>query len=159
MNTLDRHPVLWFIPVLLLTVLVFLNSGCLVKYHKDKIWHLRDKVVDLARSLEGCRYNFGGEDIDGFDCSGLVWYVYDCYGMQIPRNARKQRNAGRRIPLERALPGDILVFRTRQGFHSGIYLSPKEFIHAPNSESRVRFEILNSYWKRNLLGVVRVIRD
>lgn len=143
----------------LMVIISFLFSGCFVKYKPDKVWHLRDKVVALAKSIEGCYYKYGGQDIDGFDCSGYVWYVYDCYGLKIPRNAKKQRNVGKKIPFERAKPGDILIFRIKGGLHSGIFLSKEQFIHSPNSNSKVRIEEINRFWKRKVVAVVRVIKE
>ncbi len=121
---------------------------------------MREKIVALAKSLSGLPYRFGGDDIDGFDCSGFVHYVYKCFGIEIPRTAKKQGKLPGKISFARAKPGDILVFKLkRRDWHSGIFLSKKRFIHAPNKKERLREEDLNSYWLEHLERVIGVIDE
>ncbi len=117
----------------------------------------RRQVVDLAMGLVGVPYVFGGGDIDGFDCSGLVRYVYDCFGIRLPRSAREQARLPGAVKLKHAAPGDILVFRLRKSWHSAIYLGDGRFVHAPSTEGRVRFEVLGTYWLSRLEAVVAVL--
>ena len=146
--------------ILLLTLLfvfVLFFAQCTIKYQKEKIWHLQDKVVDLAKTLVGSIYRYGGDDLDGFDCSGYVWYVYDCYGIDVPRTAKKQKNAGRKIAGNKRQPGDIIVFKIKGRFHTGILLSKNLFSHSPKKGDRIRVEEINRYWERKLFRIVRVI--
>jgi hypothetical protein len=117
----------------------------------------RWQIVALAQSLVGLPYVYGGSDIDGFDCSGLVFYVYDCFGIRLPRSAREQGRLPGSVKLKHALPGDILVFKLRKIWHSAIYLGEDRFVHAPNSEGWVRYERLNEYWRSCLVTVIAVL--
>jgi len=118
---------------------------------------MRRQIVGLAQSLAGLPYVFGGSDIDGFDCSGLVFYVYDCFGIRLPRSAKEQGRLPGTVKLKHASPGDILVFKLKKVWHTAIYLGENRFVHAPNSEGWVRFEELNEYWLDHLETVVAVL--
>jgi len=117
----------------------------------------RRQVVSLALSLAGIPYVYGGSDIDGFDCSGLVFYVYDCFGIRLPRSAREQARLPWAVRPGHAAPGDILVFKLKQAWHSAIYLGEGRFVHAPNAEGWVRLETLNEYWSSRLQAVIAVL--
>lgn len=118
---------------------------------------LRSKVVTLARNLAGLPYHYGGGDIDGFDCSGLVHYVFHCFGIDVPRTARAQGRMNRRVANRLARPGDILAFRLQSGWHTAIMVAKGRFVHAPGRGKRIRFEELNSWWRRRLKAVIDVI--
>jgi len=117
----------------------------------------RRQIVTLAISLVGVPYVYGGVDIDGFDCSGLVRYVYDCFGIRLPRSAREQAGLPGAVKLKRAAPGDILVFRLGRAWHSAIYLGEGRFVHAPSRAGWVRLEALNDYWFSRLRAVIAVL--
>ncbi len=118
---------------------------------------LRRQVVGLALSLAGLPYAYGGGDIDGFDCSGLVHYVYGCFGIRLPRSAREQARLKGAVRLRQAGPGDILAFRLKRSWHTAIYLGDGRFVHAPSSGGWVRLETLNDYWLPRLEAVVAVL--
>jgi len=117
----------------------------------------RRQVVGLAVALAGIPYAFGGSDIDGFDCSGLVFYVYDCFGIRLPRSAGEQSRLERAIRFKHAEPGDILAFKLKEGWHSAIYIGESRFVHAPNSGERVRIETMSGYWRQRLEAVIAVL--
>jgi cell wall-associated NlpC family hydrolase len=117
----------------------------------------RRQIVALAQNLAGLPYVYGGSDIDGFDCSGLVYYVYDCFGIRLPRSAREQGRLPGTVKLKHAQPGDILAFKWKKTWHTAIYLGDQRFVHAPNAEGWVRFEELNEYWLSRLETVVAVL--
>jgi hypothetical protein len=130
-------------------------SFCRMRAQRDPQPVLRRQIAGLAVSLAGIPYRFGGIDIDGFDCSGLVHYVYGCFGIKVPRSARDQgRLPGTPAPT-RAAQGDILVFKLRNIWHSAIYLGNGRFIHAPSAGGWVRFENLDAYWLSRLRKVVK----
>lgn len=144
--------------LLLITLLLISVSACSVRTQPGKVWDLRGKMVTLAKNLAGLPYRSGGEDIDGFDCSGYVYYVYRCFGIEIPRVAKDQGKMKKKIRYKKAKPGDILVFKLkRRRWHSGIYLGKDYFIHAPNSKETVRKEYLTSYWRGKLKAVINKI--
>lgn len=114
----------------------------------------------LAESLVGLPYRYGGDDVDGFDCSGLVHYVFDSYGIEVPRTARSQAKFKKKIKYSQAKPGDILVFKlTRHRWHTAIYAGADTFIHSPNRHATVRKEMVNTFWKKRLEKVIRVIEE
>ncbi|MDY0296104.1 MAG: C40 family peptidase [Acidobacteriota bacterium] len=118
---------------------------------------LREKVVDLARHLAGLPYRYGGTDIDGFDCSGLVHYVFHCFGLDLPRTARAQARMRGKIKWKHARPGDVLAFRMKSGWHTAILVKKNLFVHAPDRGRRIELAELNAWWKRRLKAVVDVI--
>lgn len=94
-------------------------------------------VVSLASSLEGTPYVWGGSSTSGFDCSGLVQYVYSQSGVSLPRTSQEQSNVGTPVPsLAQAQPGDLLFFAGSDGTasspgHVGIYVGNGQMIDAP----------------------------
>jgi cell wall-associated NlpC family hydrolase len=136
------------------------GSACATRFAPPAAYPLaRQKVVALALSLAGAPYVYGGSDIDGFDCSGLVFYVYDCFGIRLPRSAGAQADLRRAVSWQRARAGDILAFRLEAGWHSAIYLGEGRFIHAPSAGERVRVETLNDFWLRRLRAVIALLPD
>lgn len=97
----------------------------------------------------------------GFDCSGLVAYVYrEGAGMTLPRNTFDLSRLGEAIEPAALRPGDLVFYNTQQRdySHVGIYLGEERFIHAPSSGGEVRVENLRAdYWVRRYNGARRVI--
>ena len=95
------------------------------------------------------RYQSGGSDPSGFDCSGLVQYVFARQGIAMPRDVRRQFQVGYEIPTDEVRPGDLLFFETESdgASHVGIAHRRRAFVHAPNSRGVVRVERLSTaYW-------------
>lgn len=86
-------------------------------------------VAGIAARYLGVPYVFGGESTRGFDCSGLVAYVYAQVGVRLPHSSKLQGEMGTRIPYASARPGDVLVFNG--GSHVGIYIGGGKMIDAP----------------------------
>ncbi|MFP3758392.1 C40 family peptidase, partial [Cupriavidus sp. SIMBA_020] len=77
---------------------------------------LRERVVQAGLAAIGTPYSWGGDDAaEGFDCSGLVLFVYrEIAGLELPRTARQQRTQGDTVPNKQQLkPGDLVFFATR----------------------------------------------
>lgn len=144
---------------IVLLFIILLTSVCHIKKEPEKVWNVRDKIAVLAKSLIGLPYQYGGYELDGFDCSGLVYYVYDCYGIKLPRTAKKQAKLKEKVSLKRAKPGDILAFKLKRRWHTAIYIGDNSFIHAPNQREKVRKEAINAFWKKRLKKVIRIIKD
>lgn len=116
-------------------------------------------LVDTALSFRGVPYRDGGADPSGFDCSGLVAYVFAQHGLFVPRTADEQFGVGRRIGRGSVEPGDLVFFTTIApgASHVGIAVSGREFVHAPSSTGVVRVESLAApYWSSRFLGARRV---
>ena len=110
----------------------------------------------------GVEYRNGGSSpVQGFDCSGLVAYVFrEAYGIQLPRNTRGQSELGRPVALADLEPGDLVFYNTldRPFSHVGIYLGENRFVHAPKAGSGVRVESLRAaYWSTRFDGARRIV--
>jgi cell wall-associated NlpC family hydrolase len=103
-------------------------------------------VVGIAEQYLGVPYVFGGESPSGFDCSGLVAYVYAQVGVSLPHYTVAQYNYADSVSVSRSQlePGD-LVFFAGLG-HVGIYVGGGQFIHAPHTGSVVRIDSLSGGW-------------
>ena len=120
-----------------------------------------DNLIGSAMGLLGVAYRYGGTSANtGFDCSGFVRNVYaDALGLVLPRVARDQANATKKIEKKELRPGDLVFFNTmRRTFsHVGIYLGEGKFIHSPRSGAKVRIESMNTkYWSARFNGARRV---
>lgn len=119
-------------------------------------------LVDLAMSLRGVRYRFGGADpAAGFDCSGLVRYVFAHFSVDVPRTVAEQYGVGRKVPYRQLAAGDLVFFATtaRGPTHVGIVVDPEQrtFVHAPGTGSVVRVDRYDAeYWRRRMLGARRL---
>ena len=95
-------------------------------------------AVHEALSLLGVPYRWGGTTrAGGFDCSGLTQHVWAVAGVKIPRTVRAQARAGTKVPLNKAQPGDLVVFYPTQ-HHVGIYVGNGLVIDSPHTGSSVR---------------------
>lgn len=95
-----------------------------------------------AREL-GQPYLWGGAEPGGFDCSGLVQYVYDRAGIRLPRTAQEQYNATRKVGGgESLIPGMLAFFGSSASnvTHVGIYLGAGKMLDAPHTGANVRIE-------------------
>ena len=113
-------------------------------------------VVDYALQFQGVPYVYGGADPSGFDCSGLVYYVYKQFKLSIPRGATSQYNAAHHISKSALQPGDLVLFSNDSSSsieHVGIYIGNGQFVHAPRTGDVVKVSSLSdSYWTRNYYG-------
>lgn len=121
---------------------------------------LRQSIVVEALGQIGRPYRFGGAGPEGYDCSGLVYYVFGQVGIKLPRSASEQHAAGRPIELAEAEPGDLLFYRIRGGVdHVAIYLGDGRAVHAPAARKSVIVAAVElPYWKQRFVDAVRVLR-
>jgi len=110
----------------------------------------RLRMINIAKSTIGVPYKWGGNSPQrGFDCSGLMSYVYkNATGLKIPRTAAQQRDNSRTISYAQLQPGDMLFFKTgKRTNHVGVYIGDRKFIHAPSGGKRVKVASMDSsYW-------------
>jgi cell wall-associated NlpC family hydrolase len=111
--------------------------------------------------FRGVPYRLGGADPGGFDCSGLVQYVFAQYGIDVPRVVEEQYEVGDMIDPSDIKPGDLIFFNTKRrgddASHVAIAIGGDGFVHAPNSTGVVRVETLSStYWGSRYIGARRI---
>ena len=103
-------------------------------------------VAAIAAKYLGVPYVYGGESPAGFDCSGLVEYVYAQVGIHLPHSSMEQGHMGTRVSVANARPGDVVVFNG--GSHVGIYIGAGHMIDAPYPGRVVSIDKIysNDYW-------------
>lgn len=106
-----------------------------------------EAIVAAAKNFLGVPYVWGGASPKGFDCSGLVQYVFGKFGVKTPRVSEQQFLAGKKVDPARAQSGDLIFFRHPDGAvgHVGIYLGGGQFLHAPHKGDVVKISKLAGY--------------
>ncbi len=117
-------------------------------------------VLQRAFALLGTPYRWGGTSPErGFDCSGLVGYVFRTIGIELPRVSRAMVNEGTPVSDRTALAEGDLVFFGKRGRvdHVGIYIGEGKFLHAPRTGRDVTVSSLsNGYWSQKYLEARRL---
>lgn len=126
-----------------------------------------ENVVNTARKFLGTPYMWGGNCVNYFDCSGLVWFCYMLNGITLPRNAREQIMCGEEVPYDLGLmrPGDLVFYgrkategRPQAVTHVAMYIGDGHIIH---SSMLVRISSLRpgdaDYYEKEALGVRRIL--
>lgn len=101
--------------------------------HRQRIRSISQEIADYALGFWGAKYKYGGESPEsGFDCSGLVYHVYETFGYRLERVANQQAKQGIIIAPEDMIPGDVLCFHKGSDYvgHVGIYVGNQHYIHA-----------------------------
>ncbi|MDT8901225.1 NlpC/P60 family protein [Anaeroselena agilis] len=119
------------------------------------------QLVAFAKKFVGVPYVWAGRSPGGFDCSGYIWYVYNTFGIQLPRMADGQFEVGVPVSRRHLAPGDLVFFSTYEPgpSHVGIYIGGGKFIHASSGAEEVTVTPLNKqYYLERYLGARRIIR-
>jgi cell wall-associated NlpC family hydrolase len=119
-------------------------------------------VLMRALGLVGTPYRYGGNTPEsGFDCSGLVNYVFrDMLDLRLPRTSRElAAMQGPRIAPDRLAPADLVFFGSGgEVSHVGIYVGEGRFVHAPRTGGTVRLDRLDgAWWRDHYTGAKRVL--
>jgi cell wall-associated NlpC family hydrolase len=114
-------------------------------------------AVGIAEQYLGVPYVWGGASPSGFDCSGLVMYVYAQLGVSLPHYTVSQYNYPDAVHPSRSQlePGD-LVFFAGLG-HVGIYIGNNEFIHAPHTGASVEIDQMTGWYSDEYYGATRIL--
>ena len=144
-----------------------LINGTDTIYHFNTTTVTPDVFVNYALSLKGTPYLYGSIDpAVGVDCSGLVTAVFNYFNIAVPRRTLDFKNAEKKVTVEEARPGDIVLFTgsdlsLRKPGHMGIITAVGkdiEFVHASSGQTCAvtTGKLSYSYFKSRLLDIVRV---
>lgn len=103
--------------------------------------------VATAERFLGLPYLWGGTSSYGYDCSGLMYRIFESAGIRIPRDAGDQACYGERVPKDKLRPGDLVFFAHNEGrgkiHHVGMYIGNGAFLHSPRTGHPVRINRLS----------------
>lgn len=127
----------------------------------------RQKVVDYGKKFVGTNYKYAGQSPKtGFDCSGFTSYVLNEYGVPISPASSVQAKEGRKVPLEKVMPGDLIFFgeSKRKISHVGMVVKrgPEGItcVHSTTSRGVIVENVTQStYWKDKILFARDVISE
>jgi peptidoglycan DL-endopeptidase CwlO len=124
-------------------------------YNPPPAGTLGQQAAALAQQYLGVPYVWGGASPSGFDCSGLVVYVYGQLGVSLPHYTGSLWNSGAHVSRDQLAPGDLVFFYNLD--HVGIYIGGGVFIHAPHTGTVVQYGNLNDPWYSSAYdGAVRI---
>jgi cell wall-associated NlpC family hydrolase len=116
----------------------------------------KEAIVDTAKKYEGTPYKWGGEDADGFDCSGYLNQVFDeAAGIDLERTVDGMYAEGTKVDTPSI--GDIVFFDLEGDgpSHAGVYIGNDQFMHASSSKGVTTSELNSSYWSEYYIGAKR----
>ena len=121
---------------------------------------LGNEIALRAISLVGKPYRYGGADLQGFDCSGMVYFIHEALGIDVPRTAADQQRAAISVEKSELSPGDLLFFRTtpsKRVSHVGVYVGENRFVHAPQTGKLIELRTLDDqYYGPRLVSIGRL---
>jgi cell wall-associated NlpC family hydrolase len=112
------------------------------------------EAAAIAARYLGVPYRWGGASPSGFDCSGLVMYVYAQLGISLPHYTVAQYHMGVAVSRSRLQSGDLVFF---DGLgHVGIYIGQNQFIHAPHTGDVVKVSSITGWYAQTYVGARRI---
>ncbi len=141
---------------------LWFTNGCASLREPATSYSAAPEVADRALSLVGARYRHGGDEPgSGFDCSGLVRWVYRDQPMAaFPRSASEMRHMDAPdVPRNALAAGDLVFFRIDgKVSHVGVYVGDGRFVHAPGRGKPVRIDRLDDpFWTAHYAGAKRPV--
>ncbi len=104
-------------------------------------------------------YKYGGEDLNGIDCSSFIQKIYmDAFGIKLPRTTLDQVKKGIKVSKNNYKDGDLIFFKTGYNTrHTGIIIEKGKFIHASQKRGVSISDIHNPYWKSKFWQIRRIL--
>ena len=138
-----------------------LSSSRVSQFTQDTSVGTEDISI-AAVGLVDVPYRYGGNTPKGgFDCSGLIVYVYNkAAGVKLPRTIQLMSTKGRSIEGQPPAPGDLVFFNTtgEKYSHAGIYVGQGRFVHAPSAGGTVRLDYITTpYWAAKFTEARRIV--
>jgi cell wall-associated NlpC family hydrolase len=127
---------------------------------------IKDSIVNFGMQLLGTPYQAAGCSLDGFDCSGFIYFVFQHFNIKVPRSSADFENFGVEIPIEKVEKGDILLFLspTRNAIgHIGIVSKANgkesDFMHATSGREMkvVLTSLKNAGYTKRFVKAIRVL--
>ena len=120
-----------------------------------------EKVISTAKSKLGCKYVWGAQGPNTFDCSGLMVYCFkNAAGINLPRTSKEQSNYGTKVSKSNLQTGDLVFFNTsgKGVSHVGLYIGDGNMLHSPRSGDVVKIVSINtSYYNSRFVTGRRVL--
>lgn len=110
----------------------------------DGISEVTANLINTAQRYLGVKYVWGGTTPSGFDCSGLMQYVFDKEDISIPRTSQEQQKASESINIDDVEPGDLVFNKEDNATHVGMYIGDDLYIHAPHTGDVVKISQLST---------------
>ena len=148
---------------LFFTLLIFLSS-CISQKKISKTNQV-NSVIGKARTYIGTPYEWGGNDRNGIDCSGLLVRSFESVGIKLPRTTSQQIDLGKKVSLKKSKEGDLVFFAfgksKRKVTHVGLVSNIKnnsdiKFIHASSSKGVIETQLIRDYYINRIRKIKRV---
>jgi murein DD-endopeptidase len=122
----------------------------------------QERATQIALTMVGKPYKYGGNSPAGFDCSGLVQYSFGRAGARLARSTEQLRRSSKKIPTGDLRRGDLLFFdqEGKDSSHVAIYIGSDRFVHAPSSGKLVHVaDFTSRYWRTHFNEARRLDLD
>ncbi len=132
--------------------------------HPENSSYLVEQLINSAATKIGTRYKSGGVTDEGFDCSGLMYNIFNLYQMKLPHSSFEQSKLGFIVERENIQKGDLIFFRTNgrnQINHVGMVVEILEdeikFIHSSTSSGVIISSTKEPYYQKSFAQANRVL--
>ncbi len=132
--------------------------------HSTDTSYLAEQLINSATNKIGAKYKSGGTTDKGFDCSGLMYHIFDMYNINLPRSSFEQAKLGVVITRGNSKKGDLIFFKTNgrsQINHVGMITEISEeeikFIHSSTSSGVIISSTKEPYYQKNFVQINRII--